>query len=227
MLCSRVQNYLSAYLDSELPGEEMLRIRAHLHECEACRAEQEALRQTRRLMQSLRGAEPRHPFDLDAALAQRAARPSWWRLWSLHTLGALEASPLGALLFPSERARLWEELQRQARLTTLCSTLGVVVMAAILFQQPQKPDTVMALVPETVRLEESSFPWTRVEYSSGEPFPVGSAYVVYSNAPFRDGSYRFPRGLYVPVDRGHSREVEVFPVSLGQRPGYLPVVDLR
>lgn len=226
MLCSRVQNYLSAYLDSELPGEEMLRIRAHLHQCEACRTEQEALRQTRRLMQSLRVAEPRHSFNLEAALSERGSRPSWWRLWALSALGALEGSPVGVLLFPAERARLWDELRRQARFATLCTTLGVVVLAAVLVQQPQKPDTVMALVPETVRLEENSFPWTRVEYSGGEPFPAGNRYVNYTETPFlesRPGTLRLMR--FEPGNRQSSHEVEVFPVYAGRHPGNWPVVD--
>ena len=229
MLCSRVQNYLSAYLDSELPGEEMLGIRAHLHHCELCEGELEALRRTRRLMQSLRNAEPRHPFNLDVALAERGARPSWFRLWTLRAIGALEVSPLGVLLFLSERARVWDELRRQARLATLCATLGVVVLAAVLVQQPQKPDTVLALVPaDMVRMEDGGFFRAPVDYPVETPSPFGGPQLVsYSNAPFlgsRPGSPQLLR--FVPVDRQFYREVGVFPVMPGHRPGYWTVVEL-
>ena len=43
MNCGRVSNQLSAYLDRELTGTEMLQIRSHLTECDRCRSEHEAL----------------------------------------------------------------------------------------------------------------------------------------------------------------------------------------
>ena len=43
MNCGRVSNQLSAYVDRELTGAEMLHIRSHLGACESCRAEHEAL----------------------------------------------------------------------------------------------------------------------------------------------------------------------------------------
>lgn len=53
MNCRRINSLLSAYLDSELTGAEMLSVRDHLDRCDACREEYEALRETKRLVASL------------------------------------------------------------------------------------------------------------------------------------------------------------------------------
>lgn len=76
MNCTSVRNLLSAYLDSELSGSEMQRVRAHLEECAACRAECDGLREVKSLLRGLppccapEGMEER----LKAALRQ-AERP--------------------------------------------------------------------------------------------------------------------------------------------------------
>lgn len=43
MTCKYVSQNIGGYLDGELPGNEMLAIRSHLHDCAACAAEAEAL----------------------------------------------------------------------------------------------------------------------------------------------------------------------------------------
>ena len=58
MNCGRVSNQLSAYVDRELTGAEMLQIRAHLGACDSCRAEYEALGRIKMMLGRLRTAEP-------------------------------------------------------------------------------------------------------------------------------------------------------------------------
>lgn len=58
MNCKTVQNQLSAYLDSELSGNEMLAIRQHISKCEGCREEEQSLRNLKRLLASSRTPEP-------------------------------------------------------------------------------------------------------------------------------------------------------------------------
>lgn len=58
MNCGRVSNQLSAYLDRELTGLEMLQIRSHLRDCVRCRAEGEALGRMKMLLGRLRSMEP-------------------------------------------------------------------------------------------------------------------------------------------------------------------------
>jgi anti-sigma factor RsiW len=75
--CRRVNSLLSAYLDSELTGAEMLAIREHLHCCASCYEEHEALSQTKRLVSSLALKAPR--AELEALLLREAtiAQQPW------------------------------------------------------------------------------------------------------------------------------------------------------
>lgn len=53
MGCHRVRNHLSAYLDRELTGSEMLEIREHIRWCEECRGEYHTLLRVKSLVNSL------------------------------------------------------------------------------------------------------------------------------------------------------------------------------
>lgn len=91
MNCRRVSSLLSAYLDAELTGAEMLEVRAHLEACRACRAEHESLQQTKHLLASLALRAPRPEFesllrtDLERSLAfpfaLRWLPASWLLAW--------------------------------------------------------------------------------------------------------------------------------------------------
>lgn len=77
----RLQHQLSAYLDGELSPEEMADVRRHLAGCEACAAELEGLRFTKRLLGRLES--PTLPRDFAAGLWARIDRPerrrwTWW-----------------------------------------------------------------------------------------------------------------------------------------------------
>jgi len=79
--CRKVSGLLSAYLDQELTGEEMLAVRAHLGGCPLCRSEHQSLSDTKRLLASLALQTPR--ADLEQLLlsdADRASRPWTSRL---------------------------------------------------------------------------------------------------------------------------------------------------
>ena len=81
MNCGRVSNQLSAYLDRELTGVEMLQIRRHLTECDRCRSEHEALSRLKMMLGRLQSLEPPqgfvgdtvHRFELSGARPHRAA----------------------------------------------------------------------------------------------------------------------------------------------------------
>ena len=70
--CRKVNQLLSAYMDSELPGIEHRQVRSHLAACSPCRDEYEALLQTKRLLASLQILAPRPAFA--AELSQNIAR---------------------------------------------------------------------------------------------------------------------------------------------------------
>ena len=79
MNCKSVQDQLSAYLDRELPACEMFAIRAHLHDCNRCREEEESFRNLKRLLASSPTPEPSDDFAdrLSASvLAHRRLEPA-------------------------------------------------------------------------------------------------------------------------------------------------------
>lgn len=69
MTCKHVQSRLSAYLDRELPGAELLAMRSHLASCAACREEEDALRQLKRFLGAAPTPEP--PADFAERLTAR------------------------------------------------------------------------------------------------------------------------------------------------------------
>jgi anti-sigma factor RsiW len=83
MNCRRVSNLISAYIDGELTGVEMLEIRRHLDECRSCNLQYESLRNVKQLLSGLAYAEPR------AGLADRISRrldevtvPGYLKFWN-------------------------------------------------------------------------------------------------------------------------------------------------
>jgi anti-sigma factor RsiW len=69
MNCHRVVNLMSAYVDGELTGEEMLAIRRHMTTCYECAEEHEAVLLMKRAVSNLATARPRQDFAA-AILAQ-------------------------------------------------------------------------------------------------------------------------------------------------------------
>lgn len=59
MNCRRVVNLISAYIDGELTGAEMLEIRRHLSDCPECTEEYESIRATKLALSRLATAVPR------------------------------------------------------------------------------------------------------------------------------------------------------------------------
>ncbi|MEN6371619.1 MAG: zf-HC2 domain-containing protein [Armatimonadota bacterium] len=83
MNCRRVSSLISAYIDGELTGVEMLEIRRHLEECRSCTLQYESLRNVKQLLSGLAYAKPR------AGLADRISRrldevavPGYMKLWN-------------------------------------------------------------------------------------------------------------------------------------------------
>ncbi|MCE5313419.1 MAG: anti-sigma factor [Armatimonadota bacterium] len=62
MNCRRVANLMSAYVDGELTGLEMLEIRRHLGECPDCAEECESIRFTKKMVLRLATVKPREDF---------------------------------------------------------------------------------------------------------------------------------------------------------------------
>lgn len=91
---------MSAYVDGELTGEEMLAIRRHLSACSDCRAEHESVLAVKKAVANLATARPR--ADLTAAILRRldlVTIPKHHRLadWLIRTLND-RVSPVAAAL---------------------------------------------------------------------------------------------------------------------------------
>ncbi len=77
----RIQHQLSAYLDGELPPDEMAEVRRHLDDCQTCQEELDSLRATKHLLGRM--APPELPRDFATGLWARIERPQerrwiWW-----------------------------------------------------------------------------------------------------------------------------------------------------
>jgi len=89
MSCARIERSLSAYVDGELDGVEMLAVRAHLRECHACNARHDSMVAMKRMLSSLSVAEPRAgAIDRLAAEVYAAPAPSQWSRSAAETLHA-------------------------------------------------------------------------------------------------------------------------------------------
>ena len=102
MNCKSVQNRLSAYLDRELGGDELLQIRAHMSMCRECRCEADGLRTLKTLLGGIHCPEP--PPDLPerltaSMLRQRFEEPRRTvRVSALMFAGVTACSMLATLL---------------------------------------------------------------------------------------------------------------------------------
>jgi hypothetical protein len=149
MLCSRVQNLLSAYCDQELAGAEMLQIRQHLTTCSTCEQEYYALRRIKTLMGSLPAVDPTQPVDLDELVRARSPHHrilSWWQSQVAAPLVALA----GVEIHPESLLPVLRTRSVQGALCGICGVLGLAVTVA---RQPQPPDAVRVHVPEAITSE--------------------------------------------------------------------------
>lgn len=74
MNCHRVQSLISAYVDCELPGVEMLAVRQHLNQCSECNLEFESLLSIKRAFGTLQPGRP--ASDLPVRIFQRLGQVS-------------------------------------------------------------------------------------------------------------------------------------------------------
>jgi anti-sigma factor RsiW len=145
MVCGRVSNLLSAYLDRELTGAEMLSVRRHLSHCPACRAEHDAVARVRRLLGALPAVEPRAGSQ-ERFLYELATggRPSAWRIARRRP-----ARVAGLSLLPPRKPAwaLWAG--------AACAALA----GGLLFTglgHPRPPDAVVAMIRPQIESSETA-----------------------------------------------------------------------
>jgi len=94
MNCRHVSQSLSAFLDGELSGVQMIAVRHHLSECRACRYELEGLKATQTALRSLPNATPISPSH-EAMMSRVKARQPRIRE-RLHAAGMVTVSSVAA-----------------------------------------------------------------------------------------------------------------------------------
>jgi anti-sigma factor RsiW len=154
MNCGRVSNQLSAYIDRELTGAEMLSIRKHLGECEGCRAEYDALGGMKMLLGRLRTIAPRQDM-IGATMRRWEGQRESARGHNLAARGA--GMPRLALL-----SNLWERCQvlvpwrmppSSWRLRAALATAALVAALAltgVFLHTPRHSDALIATSPVDV-----------------------------------------------------------------------------
>lgn len=119
MSCKAIQHKLSAYLDGELPGFEMLDVRSHIHRCRSCEEEYEELRRLKWLISAVPDCEPSEEFAgrlkthiFDPKAASRQSRVSVAMISGvafaaalLISLAAFRAHPAQAQAVPANQAK--------------------------------------------------------------------------------------------------------------------------
>lgn len=160
MNCRRVVNSISAYVDGELTGTEMLEIRRHLGECPDCHEEYETIRQVKFSIAGLRTVAPRPEFVASIVCKlDEVSIPRYQRVFNaLHRFAARRLSPVAAAL--------------------AVSGVAIVVLTAggqdrMLFVQ--NPD-VVASAPVNLHMQTASYvqeiPASAMMYSSSRPLVV-------------------------------------------------------
>jgi anti-sigma factor RsiW len=103
MNCKAVQTRLSAYLDRELTGEELLQLRAHLATCSECKSEENELRMLKSMLGQLPAPQPTEDLAdrLCLAVLKNAKRESQRWTWkrSFVTFASVAAASMAATFF--------------------------------------------------------------------------------------------------------------------------------
>ena len=103
MNCNSVQTRLSAYLDRELSGHELLELRAHLADCRECRIEETELRNLKMMLGGLEAPAPSEDLAdrLCCAVLQEAEKSETRRNWRkpAFTFASVAAASMIATFF--------------------------------------------------------------------------------------------------------------------------------
>ena len=100
MNCRHILNSLSAYLDRELSGEQMMTVRSHLESCSECQTELESLKLIKKDLYSLPLHEPSEQLQHEVMRKVRALEPAPnRRSLSVMVATSVAAAALAVLVF--------------------------------------------------------------------------------------------------------------------------------
>ena len=102
MNCRHTINSLSAYVDRELSGDQMIALRSHVERCPECKAEYESLKSLKTALAALPMHEPPKGLDQQVIRMVRRLEPSRSRTrlsWALLAATSAAAAALAVLTF--------------------------------------------------------------------------------------------------------------------------------
>jgi anti-sigma factor RsiW len=208
MNCGRVSNQLSAYIDRELTGMEMLQIRSHLSDCDRCRAEYEALSRMKMMLGRLPSIEPPQElvtktvrrFELTGSLpflTGQQREPRQRLLAAARRLSRARAA--GGLSWPGVCPRVFDTpggarrvLGSISRQRVAISLTTVVLAAALIFTNivlHRHSDTLVATTPSLV-LEGRQDQLETPQFVDGAPGELTMPYGFRDRLP--DGQASLP-----------------------------------
>lgn len=163
MNCHKVQNLISAYVDCELSGMDMLAIRQHLSDCPECMSEFESLLKVKKAFGAFNAKCPSE--DLSVRICRRldlVPKPANERL-----LAVLQER----FIFAPSRLRL--------------AAVGMTIFAiALMFKAGQMSTNNYTSLPLAPRIEVSTLaeqnPISLFANTAAEPSPIGTATPVRS-----------------------------------------------
>lgn len=94
MNCEMLQSRLSAYLDGELSGRDMLAIRSHIHQCPECAQVLEIERMTKEALSGIPTIEPPADFEerlIAKVMAQPTRSSRTWQLGAAFVMTSVAA----------------------------------------------------------------------------------------------------------------------------------------
>ena len=161
MNCRRVINLMSAYVDGELTGVEMLDIRAHLHDCAECRKEWESVRLIKQALTGLKTMTPRDEFAASI----------------LRQLDAVEVSGYQRVV-NSVSSFVHRRLTPVAAALAASGVALVVLSAGGIDNVQQDTNPVMATAPLGSQIENTAYiteiPGSHIAMASSKPLVVAA-----------------------------------------------------
>lgn len=223
MNCRRANSLLSAYIDAELTGEEMLLLRSHLNECPACAAECRSLRETKQIIASLALKTPR--ADLEQLLrAQAESKERMGPLYRLFPTWAFSPESLR----PQERGSTLRAKPLAA--TVILSVAGFWLASAALDGptdlpipasiSPYEPIPVFVLHRPTASVMASA---SYATFSSGPgvlPMPTEVRYNVALPVNVPVPISVVPTRFYRGIPKGSNEPLRVLPAGYAGSSGY-------
>ena len=168
MNCRRVVNLMSAFVDGELTGTEMLTIRRHIGDCPECARERESLRATKLALARLRTVRPRK--DLTACIVRKLDQvsiPPYQRAINvIYGYVARKLSPVATALAVSGLVLAILAAGGQDRILVEKSD----VVATVPFGMRTASVSFMPSVPDSPMMYSSSKPLVVVDHNEGADF---------------------------------------------------------